>query len=102
MRAIATVTHTILDNDRITPLIELVEDKEIIGKSDEELNILIVNGMAKEYDDTKPLPPRGHGNYEPGKTYPANRFIYNNGKVYESNCETSTTFILTEWDERIY
>ena len=78
----------------------LVEEEEIIG-SDQLKEILVQIQLAKFYDDTKPLPPKGMNDYEAGMSYPINRFILKNNSLYKSNKVTSATWIDSEWDLKI-
>lgn len=91
MRAISLCTNDDLG---------LIEEEEILG-SDQLKEILVQLQLAKFYDDTKPLPPKGMNDYEVGMSYPINRFILKNDSMYKSNKVTSTTWIDSEWDLKI-
>ena len=92
LRIIATQTNDSLG---------LIEEEEVITTNDQLKEILVELGLAKLYDDTKPLPPKGMNDYEPGMVYPKNRFILKNDSLYKSNKVTSTTWIESEWDIKI-
>ena len=79
----------------------LVEEEEVISTNDQLKEILVELGLAKLYDDTKPLPPKGTNDYELGMVYPKDRFILYNDSLYKSNKTTSKTWILSEWDIKI-
>jgi len=78
----------------------LIEEEEVQG-SDQLKEILVQLQLAKFYDDTKPLPPKGMNDYEPGMVYPKDRFILKNDSLYKSKKVTSTTWIESEWDLKI-
>jgi hypothetical protein len=80
----------------------LVEEEEVISDNDQLKEILVELGLAKLYDDTKPLPPKGMNDYEIGMIYPKDRFILNSGSLYKSNTTTSTSWIASEWDLKIH
>jgi len=92
MRIIATQTNDSLG---------LVEEEEVITTNERLKEILVEIGLAKLYDDTKPLPPKGLNDYELGMTYPKDRFILKNDSLYKSNKVTSTAWIDSEWDLKI-
>ena len=76
----------------------LIDEKEYISTNEELKEIYVEFGWAKPFLDSDPLPPQGSRKYEPGKSYPSERFIYKDNAIYESNCQTSITWILSEWD----
>jgi hypothetical protein len=78
----------------------LIEEEEVQG-TDQLKEILVQLQLAKFYDDTKPLPPKGTNDYEVDMSYPINRFILKNDSLYKSNKVTSTTWIESEWDIKI-
>lgn len=94
MRIIATVTDARWG---------LVDQVEVTNATDSEKAAYKALGWAKEYDDTKPLPPKGIGNYEPGLSYPDGWFVFKDGNaVYQSTLAnkdlmTSTTWVAGEW-----
>ena len=91
-RIIATVTNDDLGLD---------VECEIIGASDLLKKALLTAGMAIGYDDTKPLPPKGLNEYEPGMVYSRGRQIIYNDSLYISDVavdqKTSATWINSEW-----
>jgi len=96
MRIIARVTNDILG---------LVEECEVLNASEKQMQILVGEGLAKIYDDTKPIVGKSINVYEPGKSYPPERQVFKDGGAYISNCDTSTTWVfstapnaLSEWD----
>lgn len=92
MRIIATRTDTSWG---------LVEEEEFISNDDSIKQIFLEFGWAKPYDDTLPLPPKGINDYEPGMSYPPNRFVIKDGALKKSNTTTSTTWVELEWDARL-
>lgn len=94
IRIIATVTNVQFG---------LVDQVEFTNGTDSEKAAFVALGWAKEYDDTKPLPPKGIGNYEPGLSYPDGWFVFKDGNaVYQStlttkDAMTSTTWVAGEW-----
>ena len=89
MRIIATVT---IDSQG------LVEEQEYVSTNEQTKAIFVELGWAKQFDDTKPLPPKGINVYEPGKSYPKARQVITLGRIYKSKVVTSTTWVLLEWD----
>lgn len=79
----------------------LVDEAEFVSQDDNLKAIFVDFGWAKPYDSTLPLPPKGLNDYEPGLSYPPNRYILKDGNMYKSNTQTSTTWILAEWDIKI-
>lgn len=79
----------------------LVKEQEFVSTDEDLKEIFLEFGWAEPYDITKPLPTKGLNDYETGMSYPINRFILKDGNMYKSNCVTSTTWILTEWDIKI-
>ena len=79
----------------------LVEEDEFITSNQQLKEIFLEFGWVKPYDDTKPLPPKGLNNYEPGMSYPKDRFVILGNALLQANCITSTALILSEWDVRI-
>ena len=79
----------------------LVDEEEFITSNQQLKQILLHFGWVKPYDETKPLPPKGLNDYETGMIYPKDRFILKNGSMYQSNIETSSTWINSEWDIKI-
>lgn len=79
----------------------LVEEEEFVTTNDQLKEIFLEFGWVKPYDDTKPLPPKGLNNYEPGMPYPKDRFVILEGSLLQANCITSTTLVRSEWDVRI-
>lgn len=79
----------------------LVDESEFVSENESLKEIFLEFKWAKPYDDTKPLPPKGINNYEDGMVYPENRFIIKDGHIYQSNTDTSTTWVLSEWDLKI-
>jgi len=87
----------------------LVEDEEFISSDEEKKEIYEKFGWVKPYDDTEPLPPIGIAvDYEDGMKYPKNRPIIKEGNIYQSNTDTSTTWIHSiipgepsEWDIKV-
>ena len=75
----------------------LIEEQEFIG-SEALKEIFLHFGWAKPYDDTKPLPPKGVGNYEESMVYPAGRFVFKGGGAYQSKQQTSSTWVEEEWE----
>ncbi len=92
MRVIATRTD---DN------FGLIEEAEFISRDEQLKLILLEFGMVKPYDDTKPLPPKGLNDYEPGMIYPKDRYVIKDNAMYKSNVETSSSWILSEWTVKI-
>jgi hypothetical protein len=90
IRVISTRTDTIGD-------VELVEEQELVSTNEELKTILLSWGWVKPYDDTLPLPPKGLGIYET-KVYPVDRFATKDGNLYQSNTETSATWVSGEWN----
>lgn len=94
MRAIATVTNAQWG---------LVDQVEITNANDAEKAAFVALGWAKEYDDTKPINPKGIENYEPGMSYPHGWFVFKGGNaVYQAtlankDLKTSTTWVPAEW-----
>lgn len=91
MRVIAIRTDTVGS-------VELTEEQEIVTDNEELKYILLSWGWAKPYDDSKPLPPKGLGLYEPGIVYPFGRFFIKDGNLYQSKQTTSNTWVASEWD----
>lgn len=79
----------------------LVEEQEFISTDDALKVVFLEFGWAKPYDPTKPLPPKGSNDYEPGFAYPQDRYVLHNGSLYKSNPSpallTSTTWVPGEW-----
>lgn len=79
----------------------LVEEDEFITSNEQLKEIFLEFGWVKPYDDTKPLPPKGLNNYEPGMSYRKDRFVLLDGALLQSNCITSTALVRSEWDVKI-
>lgn len=92
MRVIATRT-----NDSIG----IVEEEEVISINEQFKEVLVEIGLAKPYDDTKPLPPKGLNDYEVGMVYPKDRYILKNDSLYKSKQTTSASWVELEWDLKI-
>lgn len=88
MRIIATCSN---DN------LGLVEENEVIGASEKTMQVLVDLGMARIYDDAKPMVGKSVNKYE-AKSYPEGRQVFHNDSVYISNKITSAAFIPSEWD----
>lgn len=93
MRIIAT---------RTCPSWGLVEEEEFVSIDEQIKSVFLEFGWAKPYDPTLPFPPKGMNDYEPGLSYPINRYvIYTDGHLYKSNAQTSTTWVPSEWTLKI-
>ena len=79
----------------------LIEEEEVLGASEQLKEILVELGLAKFYDDTKPLPPKGLNDYEVGMIYPKDRYIIKDGSLYKSNIKTSNIWVALEWDIKV-
>lgn len=79
----------------------LVEEEEFVSLDEEKKEIFLEFGWVKPYDITKPLPPKGLNDYEPGMVYPKDRYIIKDNAILKSNCETSNTWIAAEWDIKV-
>lgn len=79
----------------------LVEEEEFITSNQQLKQVLLEFGWLKPYDETKPLPPKGLNDYEPGMIYPKNRYIIKDNELLKSNCVTSDTWVKAEWDIKI-
>ncbi len=79
----------------------LVEEDEYISTNNGLKEIFLEFGWVKPHNPTDPLPPKGLNDYEPGKSYPKDRYIILNNEIIQSNCVTSTTFVSSEWDVKI-
>jgi hypothetical protein len=88
MRIIALV-----DNDHLG----LIAENEVLGVSDDTAHALNSLGLTREYDSTKPIVGKSVNKYEP-LSYPPERQVFNNDSVYISNCQTSNTWVSSEWD----
>ncbi len=76
----------------------LTEEAEFISTNTQLKEIFLEFGWVKPYDDTKPLPPKGLNNYEPGMSYPKGRYVVIGNALLQSNCETSARLVRSEWD----
>ena len=76
----------------------LVQEKEFVSTNEALKQIFVDWGWAREHVEPNPEPPKGVNNYEPNKSYPADRFIIKDGDIIQSNIITSTSFITSEWD----
>lgn len=79
----------------------LTEEEEFITSNEQLKEIFLEFGWVKPYDNTKPLPPKGLNDYESGLGYPKDRYIILEGNLFKSNCVTSSTWVLAEWDVKI-
>ena len=79
----------------------LTEEQEFTTSNEQLKEIFLEFGWVKPYDDTKPLPPKGLNDYEPGMAYPKGRYVVLAGNLLKSNCETADTMVRTEWDIKI-
>jgi len=75
----------------------LVEEAEFVTVNEQLKEIFLEFGWVKPYDDTKPLPPKGLNDYEPGLSYPPGRYIVHENQLLKSNCWTDTSFVTSEW-----
>lgn len=89
MRIVALV-----DNDHLG----LVAEQEVLGINLDIAEALIQLGYARQYDDTKPVVGKSVNVYQPGFYYPIGRQVFANDSIYISNCQTSTAWVLSEWD----
>ena len=79
----------------------LTEEEEFVTTNEQLKEIFLEFGWVKPYDDTKPLPPKGLNDYEPGMVYPKDRYVVLNNSLVKSNCITSTEFVPSEWGVKI-
>jgi len=63
--------------------------------TEEIKKIFVQNGFASEV--TSDNYPKGIDTYEP-KSYGKSMFVFKSNSAYKSNCITSDTWILSEWD----
>lgn len=101
-RVIATQDRVLYQIDGVTPLVTLIQDREVIIENDELKEAFLLWGWAKPYDDTKPFPPTGLNIYEPDKVYKGGRKVIYNNALYVSktallNDETSAQWNPDEW-----
>ena len=76
----------------------LIRENEILGLTEEQKNTMINLGYARVYDDTKPIIGKSVNIYQSGFSYPPERQVFTNNSIYISNCQTSTTWVASEWD----
>lgn len=79
----------------------LIDEAEFISTDEALKSIFLEFGWAKPYDDTLPLPPKGLNDYEPGLSYPPNRYIIMDQHIYKSNTQTSPAWNILEWDLKV-
>ena len=79
----------------------LTEEEEFTSTNEQLKEIFLEFGWVKPYDTTKPLPPKGLNDYEPGMSYPKDRFVIYNNSLLQSNKITSTTLVPSEWDVKV-
>jgi hypothetical protein len=91
MRVIAACTNDDLG---------LEEEVEVNGASVKTMEVLIDLGMAKVYDDTKPMVGKSVNIYE-AKRYPRGRQVFYNDSIYISKVSTSNTFVPAEWEKLV-
>jgi len=83
----------LIDNDSLG----LIAETEVLGVNLDIAEALIQLGYAKKYDDTKPIVGNSVNVYEP-LSYPIGRQVFYNDSIYRSNCVTSATWVLSEWN----
>lgn len=79
MRIIATV-----DNEDLG----LVAETEVLGASDLTMEVLVEEGMARVYDDTKPVVGKSVNPHQ-DLPYPPGRQVFFNDSVYTSLTDTT-------------
>ncbi len=79
----------------------LIDEAEFETANEQLKEIFLEFGWVKPYDNTKPLPPKGLNDYEPGLSYHKDRYIVLGNALLKSNCITSTELIRSEWDVKI-
>ena len=84
---------SLVDNDDLG----LIAETEVLNISVELMETLVKLGFAKIYDDTKPIVGKGVTVWET-KSYPVGRQVFYNDSIYISNCTTSGTWVVSEWD----
>lgn len=89
MRVIATETNEDLG---------LVDEKEFISTDEDLKQVYIMFGVVKPREGgTNSITPKGFVKYVE-ESFPPERFVLRNAVFYESNCQTSETWVNEEWD----